>query len=229
MSKSSVSNLLKGRKGIFITATGTEVGKTYISSLLINYLKEKNINVGYYKPALSGVEIINNKYVAGDSNYICTNNNININPNDLVSYIYKTEVSPHLASIIEEKPIYLSKILSDFETHKQKYDYLVVEGCGGIICPLNLKDEKLMLTDLIKALNLDIIIVTNAELGTINSTMLTIDYAKSIGINIVGVILNKYDESNFLHVNNKFSLEQLTDIPIIACIPENSKNINILI
>lgn len=58
MIESIIDTLLKDRKGIFITATWTEVGKTYISALLINALKKENINVGYYKPALSGVNII---------------------------------------------------------------------------------------------------------------------------------------------------------------------------
>lgn len=216
------SKLINGRKGVFITATGTDVGKTYISSILINYLKEENINVGYYKPALSGVNIINGNYIAGDSSYICKNCNINVDPNSLVSYIYKTAVSPHLASVIEDNPIILSKIMSDFKNHKKNYDYLIVEGCGGIICPLNLTHDKLMLADVIKALELDIIIVTTASLGTLNNTLLTIEYAKSLGINIIGIIINRYDNTNFLHIDNKSSLEKLTDIPIIACISEGS-------
>lgn len=221
--KSLKNLLLNNRNGIFITATGTEVGKTYISALLINCLKKENINVGYYKPALSGIEIINGKAVAGDSNYVCKTCNIDADPNTLVSYIYKTEVSPHLASTIENNNIYLSKILYDYKKHSERHDFLVVEGCGGIICPLNLDDKKLMLTDVIKALKLDIIIVANASLGTINSTLLTIDYAKSQNINIIGIILNNYDDSNFLHVDNKNSLEKLTTIPIIACVASNSK------
>lgn len=225
MIQSLKSILLNNRKGIFITATGTEVGKTYVSSLLINTLKKENINVGYYKPALSGVDIVKEKAIAGDANYICKTCNIDTDPNSLVSYIYKTEVSPHLASVIENNPISLSKILSDYEKHKKEHEFLVVEGCGGIICPLNLNSENLMLTDVIKALNLDIIIVVNASLGTINSTILTIEYAKALNINIVGIILNRYDESNFLHIDNKISLEKLTDIPILTYILENSKTL----
>lgn len=219
--------MINTNKGIFITATGTDIGKTFVSSLLINYLKAKKINVGYYKPALSGIENINGKAVATDANYVCNNSNIDVNPNELVSYIYKTPVSPHLASIIEDNPINLSKITKDFEKHKKTYDYLVVEGCGGIICPLRLDDKKIMLTDVIKALNLDIIIVTIADLGAINSTLLTIEYAKGLDINIRGIILNRYDSSSFIHLDNKKSLEILTDIPIIAYVDTNDNKLNL--
>lgn len=218
--------IINKSNGIFITATGTDVGKTFISTLLIKALKEKNINVGYYKPALSGVENINGQDIAIDANYVCSNLDINIDPNSVVSYIYKTAVSPHLASKIEGNSINIDTILADFEKHKKTYDYLVVEGCGGIICPLNLDNKKLMLTDVIKALNLDIIIVSSAALGTINSTLLTIEYAKSLGLNIKGIILNRYDNNNFLHLDNKKSLEALTDAPIIAYVEENGDKLN---
>ena len=66
---------------------------------------------------------------------------------------------------------------------------MVVEGCGGIICPLRFDDKKIMLTDIIKLLNLPIIIVADGGLGTINDTVLTAEYAKSQGFSIRGIIL----------------------------------------
>ena len=145
-------------KGIFITATGTDIGKTYISGLIVKKLRECGLNCGYFKPALSGAEIVDNKIVPGDCNYVFKQAGIPLNPLNYVSYIYKEAVSPHLAAEIENNPVKLDKILSDFNRIKKEFDYLVVEGAGGICCPFNIK-EKLMLPDIIKALNLDIIIV----------------------------------------------------------------------
>ncbi len=212
-------------RGIFITATGTDVGKTYISSLIVKKMRELGYNCGYFKPALSGTEIVNGKLIPGDCDYVLKHSGINRNPEDYVSYIFKEAVSPHLASEIENNPIKIEKIKADFKRIKKEFDYLVVEGAGGICCPFNLKEEKLMLSDVVKALDLDIIIVANAALGTINSTMLTVEYAKQQHINIKGIILNRYDENNFMQKDNKKQIEHLTGIRVISSIPDNGNDV----
>ena len=212
-------------KGIFITATGTDVGKTYISALIVKKLREIGLNCGYYKPALSGAEIFNGEIIPGDCDYVFKQARISLNPSDYVSYIYKEPVSPHLAAELENKPIKLEKIKKDFEHIKQKFDYIVVEGAGGIACPFNLGQEKLMLTDVIKALGLDIIIVSCATLGTINSTLLTVEYAKQHGITVKGIILNSYDKNDFMHIDNKKQIEALTGIKVVSTVTHNSKTV----
>ena len=212
-------------KGIFITATGTDVGKTYISALIVKKLREIGLNCGYYKPALSGAEIFNGEIIPGDCDYVFKQARISLNPSDYVSYIYKEPVSPHLAAELENKPIKLEKIKKDFEHIKQKFDYIVVEGAGGIACPFNLWQEKLMLTDVIKALGLDIIIVSCATLGTINSTLLTVEYAKQHCITVKGIILNSYDKNDFMHIDNKKQIEALTGIKVVSTVTHNSKTV----
>lgn len=216
---------IKMTKGIFITATGTDIGKTYISSLIVKKLRENGVNCGYFKPALSGAEIIEDKIIPGDCEYVLKRAGISLNPADYVSYIFKPAVSPHLAAEIENKPINLDKIKTDFERIKREFDYIVVEGAGGIACPFNLSQIKLMTTDVIKALGLDIIIVASADLGTINYTLLTADYAKNHGINIKGIILNNYDENNFMHKDNKIQIEALTGVKVIATVPNGENDI----
>ena len=211
-------------KGIFITATGTDVGKTYISGLIVKKLRESGLNCGYFKPALSGAEMINGQIIPGDCSYVFKQAGITLNPLNYVSYIYKEAVSPHLAAEIENNPVKLDKILSDFNRIKKEFDYLIVEGAGGICCPFNIK-EKLMLPDIIKALNLDIIVVASAALGTINSTLLTVEYAKNHGINVKGIILNNYNENDFMHKDNKKQIENLTGIKVVSTVFNNSKTI----
>lgn len=214
-------------KGIFITATGTDVGKTYITGLITKKLRENGINAGYYKAALSGSEIINGKQTAGDARFVCEISGIQEEPEDLISYIYKTSVSPHLAAQIENKPVETDLIVSDFNKMKKKFDFITAEGSGGIICPLRMDDKVIMLTDVINLLKLDVIIVAQAALGTINSTVLTVKYAQSLGICVKGIILNHYDSKSFLHSDNKKTIERLSNIPVIACVSENSRELNI--
>lgn len=212
-------------KAIFITATGTDVGKTYICALIVKKMRQSGYNCGYFKPALSGAEIVDGKIIPGDCDYVLKQAGIEAPPENYVSYIYKTAVSPHLASKIENNPIKIEKIKSDFARLKKEFDYIVVEGAGGIVCPFNLGENKLMLPDVIKALGLDIIIVASASLGTINSTVLTAEYAKYHGINVKGIILNNYDEKDLMQKDNKIQVEALTGIEVIAAVEKGEKNI----
>lgn len=212
-------------KAIFITATGTDVGKTYISALIVKKLRELGYNCGYFKPALSGAEIINGELIPGDCKFVIDTAGIDAKPIDCVSFVYKTAVSPHLASQIENNPIKLEKIKNDFDRIKSQYDYIVVEGAGGIVCPFNLGKQKLMLPDVIKALGLDILVVASGELGTINSTVLTTEYAKNKGINVKGIIINNYNENDFMQKDNKIQVENLTGIKVVATVQKNEKNI----
>ncbi len=213
-------------KAIFVTATGTDVGKTYISALIVKKMRELGYNCGYFKPALSGAEIVNGKLVPGDCAYVLKTAKINAEPMNYVSYVFKTAVSPHLASEIEKNQINIEKIKSDFERIKKEYDFVVVEGAGGIICPFNLKEQKLMLPDVIKSLGLDILIVASASLGTINSTVLTAEYAKQHNINVKGIILNNYDETDFMQIDNKKQVEALTDVKVVATVKKEDKEID---
>ena len=212
-------------KAVFITATGTDVGKTYISALIVKKMRELGYNCGYFKPALSGAEIIEGKIIPGDCNYVLKQAGIETSPENYVSYVFKTAVSPHLASEIENNPIKIEKIKSDFASIKKEFDYIVVEGAGGIVCPFNLGKEKLMLPDVIKTLGLDIVIVASASLGTINSTVLTVEYAKNNGIKVRGIILNNYDENDLMQKDNKIQVEALTGIKVIAAVKKDEKDI----
>lgn len=214
-------------KGIFVTGTGTDVGKTFVTALIVKKLRQHCVNAGYYKAALSGAEFIDGKLIAGDADYVCKIAGVEANPNSLVSYIYETAVSPHLAAKIENQPIKMEKIIEDFTNFKNKYDILTVEGSGGIICPLKMDEQIIMLTDVIKALSLDVILIASASLGSINSTVLTVEYAKQNNIKINGIILNGYEDENFLHQDNKIQIEALTGIPIVACVKQDATDLDI--
>lgn len=214
-------------KGIFITGTGTDVGKTYVSALIVKKLRKNNINAGYYKPALSGAYVKNGEIIPGDAQYVCEIANLTDSHKNIVPYVFKTSVSPHLAAQIENKHIDKDIILNTYNKISEKYDFMVVEGCGGIICPLRIDDEKIMLTDIIKMLNLDIIIVASSGLGTINSTVLTVKYAKQLGIKVRGIILNNYNQNDYLHEDNRQQIEKLSGVPVIACINKNATDIKV--
>lgn len=205
-------------KGLFVTATGTDVGKTFLSALIVKKLADAGKNIGYYKAALSGAELRGGKLVAGDADYVYRTARLNGDPNDSVSYIFEPAVSPHLASQITGVRIEKEKIKADFEKAKAEHDFLLMEGSGGIICPISVqKDEPIMLADLIKLFHLPVVIVSDAGLGSINAAMLTIHYAQAQGIEISAVLLNRYRSGDAMERDNKKMINELSGIPVYTC------------
>ena len=216
-------------KNIFITATGTDIGKTYVSALIVKKMRESGFDCGYFKPVLSGVEEKDGKLTASDCNYVVSTANIPTSADECVSYWWKEAVSPHLAAKRAGMEIDIAKIKSDFVQKNKEFDYLLIEGAGGITCPLRLENgEKYILKDLIKELEAPIIIVADGGLGTINSILLTVEYARNNGINIKGIILNNYEPSNFMHQDNLKQVEYLTGVKVVATVEKGQKDIKLL-
>ena len=94
------------------------------------------------------------------------------------------------------------------------------------MCPFN-TEAGILLPDVIKSLNLDTIVVADAGLGTINSVVLTAEYAKHHGINIKGIILNNYDQTDIMHRDNKIMIEKLTGLKVLAEVEKDAKSIDI--
>lgn len=215
-------------KSIFITATGTDIGKTYVSGLLVKKMKDFGLNCSYYKPALSGaIKLTDGTLLPGDCDFVVKTAGLNIQPQECVTYCFEEAVSPHLAAERKGINIDINTIKSDFQKKSQLYDYMIVEGAGGITCPFNLSDKQILLPDVIKALGLNIVIVADGGLGTINSVLLTVDYAKTQGLNILGIILNNYDKNDFMHVDNKKQVEKLTGVNVIATVAKDDTDLNI--
>jgi len=203
-------------KGIFIVGTDTDVGKTVVTAGILHVLRSNGYNATYFKAALSGALEVGNKLIPGDAKLSCEVSNLEEAYENITPYVYKAEVSPHLAAKLENKPIDLDVIREKYDYLKKKYDYIIAEGSGGIICPL-IDDERGLYTleNLIKDLNMSVIIVTRAGVGTINHTILTVKYIESLGINIKGIIINNYMENSLCNDNIKM-IAKLTNVPVIA-------------
>lgn len=210
-------------RGIFITGTGTDVGKTYITAMLIKTLRQEGYNCGYYKAAISGAENI----TQSDAGYVNKIAKIEQKESSLLSYLYKTPVSPHLAARIEGNPLCMDSMKLDYEEVCKNYDFVVMEGSGGIICPIRWDEQyHILLEDIIKELSLPTLVVADAGLGTINATVLTIAYLKNKNISVKGIILNHYKGSE-MEIDNIKMIETLTDTRVIATVKESEINLNI--
>ena len=217
-------------KGYFVTATGTDVGKTFITALLVKKWRDSGIDAGYYKAALSGAEFRDDKWVAGDADYVKRIANLPDMQEQLVSYVYKEAVSPHLAARKEGNPVELAKVKADFEAACARHEFIFAEGSGGIICPIRYDAQKIFLEDIIKTVNLPILVVTTAALGSINACVLTVEYARSRGLDIRGLIVNRYGSSGNLEMedDNIRMMQDLTGLEILAKIKDGDTDLGVL-
>ncbi len=215
-------------KSIFIAGTGLSVGKTYISALLIKKLMQGGLKAGYYKPVQIGAVNLDGRLVAGDPLRVSKECGLYEDPNSMSSYLYQSAVPPHLASRIEGPPIEIETIKKDFEKALRSHEYLTVDGYGGLFCPFRRDDkENWFQTDLIHALGLGVLLVSSAALGTLNSTILSVEHARSRKIDIRGIILDNYQEGSILHKDNRKVIEEVTGVPVLACVGNNSQELNI--
>ena len=216
-------------KGYFVTATGTDVGKTFITALLVKKWRDSGIDAGYYKAALSGAELRDGKWVAGDADYVKRIANLPDTQEQLVSYVYKEAVSPHLAARKEGNPVEIAKVQADFEAAYARHEFVFAEGSGGIICPIRYDDQKVFLVDIMKTLDLPLLIVTTAALGSINACVLTVEYARSRGLDIRGLIVNRYGSSGNLEMeeDNIRMMQDLTDLEILAKVKDGDTDLGV--
>ncbi|HAT4282774.1 TPA: dethiobiotin synthase [Clostridium perfringens] len=207
-------------KGVYIIGTNTDIGKTFISGLILKKLREEGINAGYYKAALSGAKKDKDGLIPLDCEEVMRISGLKESYENIVSYILEKPYSPHLASEVEKVSISMEKIKKDYKRLRDKYDFILCEGSGGIVCPISFLEKKLMLEDIIKEFNLPIILVSNSGLGAINHTVLTISYLRNLGVRVKGIILNEFNKNNIIHRDNKKIIKELTGINNISTVPK---------
>ncbi|MFC1494850.1 dethiobiotin synthase [Thermodesulfobacteriota bacterium] len=188
---------------IFITGTDTGIGKTLISAVLLAGFKGK-----YWKPVQSGIEDIT------DTQWIMEKTGLDESHFLEETFRLRLPLSPHAAA--EADGVYID--LNKFQTPDiNKGETLIIEGAGGIMVPLN---NKTLMTDLIRKCDTPVILVAGSQLGTINHTLLSVAYLKSIGVNIFGVVMNGQKNSI-----NRDAIEHFGKVEVIAEI-ENLEAIN---
>ena len=210
-------------KAVFLTGTGTDIGKTYISGLIVKKLAEAGKNPAYYKAAMSGNDRREDgTLIPGDALFVQKTSGISQPLEEMCPYVYENAWSPHLASRVEGNPVDLEVVRKGFLETADKYDYITMEGSGGILCPLCFDERRIQLEDVIREFELSSILVADAGLGTINSVVLTVEYMKARSLPIRGIIFNHYHPGNIMEDDNIFMCEHMTGLPVIAKVQDNA-------
>lgn len=214
-------------RALFITGTGTDIGKTYVTGLIVKKLAENGKNPGYYKAAMSGNERRQDgSLIPGDALFVQQCSGITQPLEEMCPYVYENAYSPHLASRIEGNPVTMNVVKQGFISVMEKYDYVTVEGSGGILCPICFDEEKIQLEDIVKELNLSSVIIADAGLGTINSVVLTVEYMKAKHMEVKGIIFNHFHPGNVMEEDNIFMCEYMTGLPTLAKVEDGAEELD---
>jgi len=187
-------------QSLFITATGTNVGKTYTTLKLIEGLASKGHKVGIYKPIETGVT-----HTAPDATILlktCQKVNDNfkdLNPLDITAYTFALPAAPFCADI--EQTIQIEKIIEKYHVLSKLCDILLVEGAGGLLVPIT-KNYKMI--DLIQELHIKTLLVTPSRLGCINDTLLSIEALNAHNIDFEWCVNLHEDKEDFAKVTQPY-------------------------
>ena len=174
--------------GLFITGTDTGVGKTIVAATLARILKTRGVNVGVMKPVTTGCVERNGELISEDAELLAWAAGVDCT-DDVAPYRLRQPIAPVEAASLDSVKIDFNRIAESYRRLAARHDYLIVEGAGGLMVPLN---GGLLIADLIRHLDLPLLVVARPDLGTINHSVLTCFAAGQMDLEVKGVIVNHF-------------------------------------
>lgn len=207
-------------RGLFITGTDTGVGKTVVTAAIAAALRRRGVNVGVMKPIETGIEDDSGRRSPLDSDFLRTAAGVGGSSSEISPVQLKAALAPAVAADLECYEISIPLLRQSYLNLAKNRDLMLVEGAGGLCVPI--KGNYLM-SDLARDLDLPLLVVARAGLGTINHTVLTIRFALAVGLRVLGVIINNYPQTPGLaHSTNPDQIERLTGVPVLARVPTDA-------
>lgn len=212
------SSAVQKNKAVFVTGTDTGVGKTLIAACLSRYLIENGHSAITQKWVQTGSKSSISPDVKFHLKMIGVNAlRLNGYLNHLSPYVLKEACSPHLSARLANKRIDIKKIINSFKILNKKFDFLIVEGTGGALVPYSKEN---LLIDLVKRLNLSVIVVAENRLGAINHTLLTVEALRARNINILGIVFNNLKrEKRYILEDNIRIIKELSNARVLGALP----------
>lgn len=206
-------------RGIFITGTDTDVGKTYVGTLLAEYLTAKGLKVIPKKPVESGCKKQDGELLPADALKLKQASNFAGDLSDVCAYRFEAVLSPVRAAHLENKKLSIVQLRDACRYSND--GFVIIEGAGGFYSPL--ADDGLN-ADLAEALQLPVLLVANDKLGCINQILLTTEAISNRGLKLAAVVLNSIEPILYSEMNNAEDLHELIAAPIFKL--EHAQNNN---
>jgi dethiobiotin synthetase len=206
-------------RGVFVTGTGTEIGKTVVAAAIANTARRTGARVAVFKPAVSGLvdyplapETWESAPELPDHALLRLAAGSAQGDDEVAPYRYGPPVSPHLAAELVGEPIDPDLLRGAALDTTQDADLLVCEGVGGFLVPLT---EDYLVRDLARDLAFPVVIVAATGLGTINHTLLTIESVRAAGLEVSSVVLNRWPaEPSAMECSNLETIERMGSVPV---------------
>lgn len=204
--------------GFFVTGTDTGIGKTVVSAALIKTLRANGINACAMKPVETGCKRINGALIPSDGAFLKQIAFMDDPIEHITPFCFETPAAPSVASEIEKRDIDIRLIRERFQGLQKKYQAVIAEGVGGLLVPIK---RDYFVINLVRELALPLIVVSRPSLGTINHTLLTVNYALKEGIKVAGIIINfnSRPDNTVAEETNPMVLEKLSPVPVIGTFP----------
>lgn len=192
-------------KAILITATDTSVGKTFISYNLVYALKERGVKVGYLKPVETDVSDM-----PQDGSLLAS---VTGQPlEEVVPVRFRLPLSPYAGTLEEGKEVSLDSLKRHYEEMLKRYDFIVVEGAGGVAVPVK-RDYNY--AHLARDWSLKTLLVARAGLGTINHSFLSWYYMKSMDVEPIAIVMNGFEGKDVSERTNPTIVKELTGLKVV--------------
>lgn len=202
-------------RGVFVTGTDTDVGKTLISCALLHAWRAAGKTALGMKPVAAGCEWRPEGLVCGDVTALMQASSVQASCELINPYSFALPIAPHIAAEELGVDIRLERIQEAFQILTAYADVVVVEGAGGFRIPLNSNEDS---ADLARRLNLPVVLVVGMRLGCLNHALLTADAIRSQGLKLAGWVANRIDPEMACFEQNLEALRQRLGSPLLGVV-----------
>ena len=194
-------------RGVFVTGTDTEVGKSVVAASVCAALAARGERVAAFKPVVTGLDDEPGQF-GHDHELLASAANAAQAPEDVAPYRFGPPLSPHLAAELAGERIEPARLVEAARAN----ELLVCEGVGGLLVPIT---TGYLVRDLAIDLELPVVVAARTGLGTINHTLLTVEAARAAGLRVAGVVMTPWpDEPARIERSNRETVERLSGVPV---------------
>jgi dethiobiotin synthetase len=206
-----------GIRGFMVTGTDTGVGKTTVAAALAGALRARGVDIGVMKPLSTGATRRDGELISRDAEFLIAAAGVQDAAELVCPVRLETPAAPSVAAEAAGTEIRILELLEAYEELASRHSLMIVEGAGGLGVPIH---GKYLYADLATEMELPVLVVARAALGTINHTVLTIHFAKAYGLEVLGVVINSYPEEPILAERTAAQvIEHLTGAPVLGLLP----------